>query len=382
MTRPRVVLVGWRLGGELERVVREGHDRFSYTVVSMDLDETLRPLVEWRRMPRPPLKSFRLGWPVFFALGCLRLARIDAELVHAVGPVPVVPNRVDLNTVTFCHAAYDEATAGNPVKGSAGSIGWRLGQRFTLALERWWFRRAVGMLVGISEGSAADLRRFYPGVRVTVMPRGIDLRRFTPDEEDRARFRAEQGVAPDSVVALFVDQQYRPLKGLDVAIEAFASARRAGGGPELLWVVGAGNERHAELAGRLGVGDRVRFLGYTTEVERCYRGADLFLLPTLYEAFCRAAHEAAACGLPVVAPPVNGIRELVGDDEAGVIAGRDPVELGRALIALSSDPARRKRMGEVAYRRAQEFDEQAVAGRIVALHERLLSQAPRRDTRA
>jgi glycosyltransferase involved in cell wall biosynthesis len=214
------------------------------------------------------------------------------------------------------------------------------------------------------------------------MPRGIDLRRFTPDEEDRARFRAEQGVAPDALVALFVDQQYRPLKGLDVAIEAFACARRAGGGPELLWVVGAGNERHAELAGRLGVGDRVRFLGYTTEVERCYRGADVFLLPTLYEAFCRAAHEAAACGLPVVAPPVNGIRELVGDDEAGVIARRDPVELGRALMALSSDPARRKRMGEVAYRRAQEFDEQAVAGRILALHERLLSQARRRGTRA
>lgn len=382
MTRPRVVLVGWRLGGELERVVREGHDRFNYTVVSMDLDETLRPLVEWRRMPRPALKSFRLGWVAFFALGCLRLARIDADLVHAVGPVPVVPNRVDLNTVTFCHAAYDEATAGNPVKGSASSIGWRLGQRFTLALERWWFRRAVGVLVGISEGSAADLRRFYPGVRVTVLPRGIDLRRFTPDEEDRARFRAEQGVAADSVVALFVDQQHRPLKGLDVAIEAFASARRAGGGPDLLWVVGAGNERHAELAGRLGVGDRVRFLGYTTEVERCYRGADLFLLPTLYEAFCRAAHEAAACGLPVVAPPVNGIRELVGADEAGVIAERDPVELGRALIALSSDPARRKRMGEVARRRAQEFDEQAVAGRILALHERLLSQARRRGTHA
>jgi glycosyltransferase involved in cell wall biosynthesis len=116
----------------------------------------------------------------------------------------------------------------------------------------------------------------------------------------------------------------------------------------------------------------VRFLGYTSEVERCYRAADLFVLPTVYEAFCRAAHEAAACGLPVVAPPVNGIRELVGDDEAGMIARRDPTDLARALAALASDPARRSRMGEVARQRALAFDEDAVAGRILALHESLL----------
>lgn len=372
MTKPRVVLVGWRLGGEYERVIQEGQDRFSYTVISMDLAEPLRPLVDWQRMPRPAFESFRLGWATFFALAGLRLARIDADLVHTVGPIPVVPNRVALNTVTFCHAAYDEATAGNPIKGSASSIGWRAGQRFTLGLERWWFRRAVRVLVGISAGSGADLRRFYPRVGVAVIPRGIDLQRFSPDDEDGRRFRQQQDVAPDAVVALFVDQWHRPLKGLDVAIEAFAANRRAGTGPDLLWVVGAGNEAYADLAAQRGVGDRVQFLGYTSEVERCYRAADLFVLPTVYEAFCRAAHEAAACGLPVVAPPVNGIRELVGDNEAGVIASRNPAAFADALAALASDPVRRARMGEVARRRALAFDEQEVAGRIIALHESLI----------
>jgi glycosyltransferase involved in cell wall biosynthesis len=373
MSKPRVAFVGWRLGGELERVIEQGRDRFDFTVVSMDLDESVRPLVHWHRMPRPRFGSFRLGWAAFFALGGLRVCRLDADLVHTVGPMPVVPNRVDLNTVTFCHAAYDEATAGNPLKGSSSAVGWRLGQRFTLGLERWWFRRAVRVLVGISEGSATDLRRFYPGVRVATLPRGIDLTRFCPDRDDRRRFREEQGAARDAVVALFVDQQYRPLKGLDLAIEGFAAARRTGTGPDLLWVVGAGNERHSELAARLGVGDRVRFLGYTSEVERAYRGADLFVLPTVYEAFCRAAHEAAACGLPVVAPPVNGIRELVGQDEAGIVARRDSADLARALSELAGDPERRARMGEVARHRALAFDEQAVAGRILALYESLLA---------
>jgi glycosyltransferase involved in cell wall biosynthesis len=373
MTKQRVAFVGWRLGGELERVIEQGLDRFDFTVVSMDLRESLRPLVDWRRMPRPRLNSFRLGWAAFFALGGLRVARLEADLVHTVGPMPVVPNRADLNTVTFCHAAYGEATAGSPLKGSSSAVGWRLGQRFTLGLERWWFRRAVRVLVGISEGSAADLRRFYPGVRVATLPRGIDLTRFCPDDDDGRRFREEHGVAPDAVVALFVDQQYRPLKGLALAIEGFAAARRRDTGPDLLWIVGAGNEGHAELATRLGVGDCVRFLGYTSEVERAYRGADLFVLPTVYEAFCRAAHEAAACGLPVVAPPVNGIRELVGQDEAGIVARRDSAAIACALAELAGDRERRVRMGEVARRRALAFDEQAVAGRILALYESLLA---------
>ena len=373
MSKPRVLLVGWRLGGELERVIRQGRDRFDYTVVSMDLDESLRPLVDWRQMPRPGFGSFRFGWMTFFGLGGLRVARLEADLVHTVGPMPIVPNRVDLNTVTFCHAAYDEATSGNPIKGSSSSIGWRAGQRFTLGLERWWFRRAVRVLVGISEGSAADLRRFYPGVRVAVIPRGIDLRRFSPDDEDGRRFREERGVAADAVVAVFVDQQHRPLKGLDLAIAAFAAARRAGTGPTCSGSWAPGTRARPLWLPSSASGNAVQFLGYTSEVERCYRGADLFVLPTVYEAFCRAAHEAAACGLPVIAPPVNGIRELIGEDEAGVIARRDADDLARALRRAHGGPSaaapgwERSRAGAPSC-----FDEDVVAERILALYESLL----------
>jgi glycosyltransferase involved in cell wall biosynthesis len=289
------------------------------------------------------------------------------------GPTPVVPNRVDLNTVTFCHAAYDEATGGDPVEGS--SIGWRLGRRLALALEHWWFKRRVKVLVGISADSAENLRRHYPGTEVVQMPRAIDLRRFKPDPEARKRVRHENSVRENEVVALFVDQDHRPYKGLELAIEAFASARRSGGGPDLLWVLGAGNERCASLAEQLEVGQCVRFLGYRSDTERFCQAADIFVLPTLYEAFCRAAHEAAACGLPVVAPPVHGIRELVGDDEAGIIAKRDPLELARALIALSADRALRERMARMGRQRSLAFGEEQVAGRNVALHESLVDSA-------
>jgi glycosyltransferase involved in cell wall biosynthesis len=368
---PVIAIVGWKLGGELEGAIRAGAGRFRYVVVSMSLPPELRPLVEWHRMPWPSWNSYRFRWIVFFVLGGLRVRRVGADLVHSVGPTPIVPNRVDLNTVTFCHAAFHTATAGKRLKGSSSVIGWRLGQSFALMLERWWFRR-VRVLAGISEGGVADLRRCYPGREVVFTPRGIDTRRFRPDPVARDGLRDAEGVAGGSVVALFVDQAHRPLKGLDLAIEGFAAALRSGRGADLLWVLGAGNEGHLALAERLGVGDRVRFLGYRLDVERVYQAADIFLLPTAYETFCRAAHEAAACGLPIVAPPVSGIRELIGEDEAGIGVGRSADEISRALVTLAGDSDRRTRMGAVGRSRALAYDERAAAQRVLALHEALL----------
>jgi glycosyltransferase involved in cell wall biosynthesis len=374
--RPLIAMVGWRLGGELEGAIRAGNERFRYAVVSMSLEPEMRPLVTWYRMPWPRWNSFRFRWIVFFILGGLRVRRIGADLVHTVGPTPIVPNRVDLNTVTFCHAAFGAATEGRPVKGSSSRIGWRLGQRVALALERWWFRR-VRVLGGISAGGVADLRRCYPGHEVVLTPRGIDTARFRPDPAARTELRDEEGVAGDSVVALFVDQAHRPLKGLDLAIEGFAKAVRSGRGPELLWVLGEGNDGHRALAEGFGVATRVRFLGYRIDVERVYQAADIFVLPTAYETFCRAAHEAAACGLPVVAPPVPGIRELIGEDEAGILAGREAGEVAEALVALAGDPERRARMGEVGRTRALVHETGAAAGSVVALHDALLASSRR-----
>jgi glycosyltransferase involved in cell wall biosynthesis len=373
-TAPRIAIVGWKLGAELESAIRAGSGRFRYVVVSMSLDPSLRPFVEWHRMPWLRWNSFRARWLVFFLMGWYRLERLNADLVHCVGPTPIVPNRVDLNTVTFCHAAFHAATAEDPVRGGSSSIGWRLGQRLALRLERWWFKR-VRVLGGISDGGVADLRRNYPGAEVVLTPRGIDTTRFKPDPAGREQLRQQEGVGPDGVVALFVDQEHRPLKGLELALEAFAASIRSGGGPDLLFVLGAGNESYAALATKLGIEPRVRFLGYRLDVERVYQAADIFVLPTAYETFCRAAHEAAACELPVVGPPVSGIRELIGDDEAGIVAHRDADELARALTTLAGDPARRARMGRLGRARALAFGVEKSAESIVEVHRSLIQSA-------
>ena len=109
--------------GELEEAIRQGHERFDYVVISMALD------------PRCARSSNGTGsrcsdgtrsgsdGSIFYVVAGLRVSRAGADLVHTVGPTPVVPNRVDLNTVTFCHAAYDEATAADAAQGDLGSGG-------------------------------------------------------------------------------------------------------------------------------------------------------------------------------------------------------------------------------------------------------------------
>ncbi len=370
-SQSRVALVCWRLGSELERLIELDAADVRYVVVSADLRADLRDRVEWHRIPLPAYPSFRLRWLVFWVLGTRRIGQVRADLVHTIGPTPIVSCDVDLNTVTFCHAGHMAATSRPGVKGT--SIGWRVGQQLALRLEQRWFTRRVRVLGALTPSSGEELRRFYPGVPVVLTPRGLDLGRFRRDESARRSFREARRLMPHEVVAVFVDQDHRPLKGLEIAIRAFVQARESAASLAQLWVLGSGSGHYRTLAENLGVGSSVRFLDYRSDIERFYQAADVFVLPTAYETFCRSAHEAAACGLPVVATEVSGIRDLIGANEAGFAVRREAGEIARALAELARDAALRVRMGEAACERAAAFGIDSSARQIAAVHRQLLA---------
>ena len=345
--RPRVALVAYDVIGHqgtgrvITELVRRAHDRLDFVVIARNVAQDLRPLVEWKRAPAPA-RPYKAQLAAFYVTGGLRLATTRADLVHVHSIGVLVPNRVDLDSVHFCRRGFMEATG---VVGPGGLTG------FHLALERRCRLRAR-MLAALSEGSRRELVRFFPGVPVVVTPNGVDAERFAPDEATRAGLRQEEGVGDGEVVALFVANSWHQ-KGLGVAIEALGIAARSGRAPDRLWVVGYGSEdRYGELAREHGVGDRVRFFGLRSDVERFYRAADLFVLPTLYEQCCLSVYEAAAAGLPVVTTPVSGMEELIGQDEAGLIVPRDPAAVASGLARLAADPGLRSRLGETGRARA------------------------------
>lgn len=377
--RPRIALVlidaGSRsgTGNAAHELLRRGHAAYDFVVVSTRLAEEVRPFAELRKIPAP-YGPFRLRWLVFYLLAGLRLRGIDADLVHTLAPAPLVPNRVDLATVLFSQAAFFEH------RPKPTGLLDRLARSFSVGLEHRAYRPdRVRVLTALAEGGRAELERLHPGVPVVVTPHVLDRERFHPDERSRDEMRRTHDVAPGEVVACFVNNIFWEHKGLAIAIRSFAAARRSAPGIAQLWVIGVGPvERYRAIAREAGVADRVRFLGWRGDIERLYGAADVLLHPATYETFSLAVHEAAACGIPVVATRVNGVEDLLADGSAGILVERNETAVTDALLRLARDPELRRRMGEAGHRRAIEFGPELFTESVLGAYRDLLtSRRPR-----
>ena len=225
------------------------------------------------------------------------------------------------------------------------------------------------------------LRRWkVPARKISVLGNGIDLARFdraSVTVEDAATARMEMGaLGPDDVVVGLVGRLVHEKGYLDM----FEAARRLQTThPNLrVCVIGpddpdkAGSITTAERTAAESVG--VRFLGPRKDMARLYRGMDIHVLASHREGFPRAAMEAAAMGLPIVATDVRGCRQVVQHDVTGLLVPReDPAALAEAIALLAADPNRRTRMGTAAMAKAtREFDQDRCIEHTLAIYKRLL----------
>lgn len=376
--RPTVALVAVSLGHRpgvghrLGELVSATSDRFRFVAIASHVPSDLHNHVQWQRIA-PARGPLRLRWATFFVRASLRLRTQPADLIHVVGPSPMVAQRVDLATIIFHWASYDRSLrAGGEHR---GSIVEAIGRWTMLTIERRRYRPGrVHMLATVSEPARRELAAASPEVPVALTPEGVDCRRFRPDPAVRGQVRSALGVSQDEIVAIFVGLERRDTKGLALTISAFARARAAGTGPTRLWLLGTTGARWRRLVGSLGLEHQVELLGFRDDVERFMAAADLFVLPTVYEAFCRAAHEAAACGLPVVAPAVHAVAELIGDDEAGLTISRSVDSVANALSRLAREAGLRARLGAEARRRALAVGSADYPQAVASLYERLLAE--------
>jgi len=215
----------------------------------------------------------------------------------------------------------------------------------------------------------ALLRRWHLSPRAQLLGNGIDLTRFDPDRVDpaeRASRRAGFGVTDDTVVIGVVGRLVAE-KGYPELLEAFA--RLTPGRFALVCVGGSDDEKADRLDPALvarAEADGVRFLGHRDDVDALLGAFDVFVLPSHREGFPRAAMEAAAMALPIVATDVRGCREIVEPGVNGfLVPVHDPAALAGALEAMA-DPGLRFRFGSGSRRRAVErFDEREVVRRVL-----------------
>jgi glycosyltransferase involved in cell wall biosynthesis len=170
-------------------------------------------------------------------------------------------------------------------------------------------------IVVLSEYTRKKLERTYglSSSKVNVIPGGVDLERFRPSTE-KAEIRSRMGL-PENKFILFTVRNLVPRMGLENLISAFNIVQN-GRTDSLLVIGGEGPLEPAlkEQAARCGVEEFVRFAGYIPDQDlpAYYQMADLFILPTTeLEGFGLVTVEALASGLPVLATPVGGTREIL-----------------------------------------------------------------------
>ena len=224
--------------------------------------------------------------------------------------------------------------------------------------------------------SSAVARQFSGSSRARVIHDGLPR---APRALGRDEARAAFGIPPERPAVALVGR-VSDWKGQDVLLRALAEIPLVERGAVALMAgdaaPGAGDlpRRLEMLAGRLGVAERVRWLGFRHDVDEIWAAADVAVVPsTRPEPLGLVAMEAGAAGVPVVASAHGGVAELVRDGETGLLVPPgDPSALAAAVRLLADDPELAGRMGEAGRRRVREhFGVERMLAELQDLYEEL-----------
>ncbi len=204
------------------------------------------------------------------------------------------------------------------------------------------------------------------GCDIDVIPNFVDLDEFRPPRERCPLFPAADKV-------LMHISNMRPVKRLMDVIGVFDRVRQAM--PARLVLAGDGPDREVaeREVDRLGLKDRVRFIGKIEDVAQVMRWAHLFLLPSQSESFGLSALEALATGVPVIGARVGGLPEVVEHQVSGYLAEPGNVEeMAAGALALLTDTARYEAASVAARERAAAFATDRVVPRYEEVYARVM----------
>ncbi len=244
---------------------------------------------------------------------------------------------------------------------------------------------AADRLVANSDEEARQLIGLYDAdpARVCTINPGVDLSVFQPGSQQEARRRL--GLGSDAVVLVFAGR-VQPLKAPDVVLRAAATLVRDDPSLARLTVAFIGGPSGAgradpdgltELSAALGISDLVRLEPPCPQPELAdwYRAASIVMVPSHSESFGLVAVEAQACGTPVVAASVGGLRTAVRNGVSGVLVdSRDPASYARAVRDLIAHPAALARLSLGARRHASRFGWGATVDRLMQLYSAAMSE--------
>jgi glycosyltransferase involved in cell wall biosynthesis len=239
-------------------------------------------------------------------------------------------------------------------------------------LEAWTSRRAQ-RIVCVSQ-AVADFcghQAAFPSDKLLVIPNGIDLAGYPPG---RRLLAGQVGLPEDRRLLLFIGR-FSPQKAVDWLLDCAPGLLERLPRHDLV-LVGDGPLRPPwqRLATRLGIADRVHFLGYRDDIPDLLAAADLLVLPSRWEGMPNVVLEAMASSLPVVATKAAGVTELLG-----LLADQQTIEFGDSqaltdtIVRIADQPDLASRLGQANRRRVAD---QFSLDRMIQAYAELYQQAP------
>ncbi|MBN1481249.1 glycosyltransferase [candidate division KSB1 bacterium] len=339
---------GFSFGGAetklLELVKHMDKNRFETTVISLGLGNEIEEL--------------------FHQLDCRvmtfqRQKQIDFKLLSRVRDF-IRDEGIDIVMTTLFYADVLGAMAGHS-GGARGVFSWEtISSPKWLVPHRFWsYRYAIrytDKVISVSKSTArwlVEKRKVSPH-KVMIIPYGVNLDKFNPNVKNVRR--EDIGLHPDDIVIGQVSR-LNEQKGHTYLIQA--APKILAQQPNVKFVLVGDGPLRVELEQHIrerDLQDNFVLLGFRHDVPDLLPLLDVFVLPSLYEGLPNVVLEAMACGLPVVATPVDGTKEAVIDGETGfLVPERDPDQLAQKLLEVISNDDLKLKLGLAGRRRVEDY---------------------------
>ncbi|HRF59403.1 MAG TPA: glycosyltransferase family 4 protein [Fimbriimonadaceae bacterium] len=355
----------------LVRGLRErGHSVHIWTAAHFGYRDSDPSTYRFPAFPTPWTKQYPLAFPPFYPM-LRHFRRQTYDVVHTHTPFTIGfvglrwAQSHELPVVSTYHTLYDKYAHYIPFVPKRYV-------RYKIAKHTHYYYNEVDEVITPSEAAQRWLLRHSVRTPITVIPTATGLP--VDDPLLRSETRRHFGVAPDQRVLLYVGRIARE-KNMGALFHAAALLFRDD--PSLwLWLVGDGPYRDAcaEMARNLGIGDRVRFLGFVprAEVDAYYAGADLFVFPSMTETQGLVVAEAMSHGLPAIVVHGGGAGNAVQDGINGYLVRNDPEVIADRVRILLDDEARYRAFAQAARQSVRGNSEDRMVDRVVEIYLRAL----------
>lgn len=350
------------------------YDRHKYRMTFA----TLKPMARWLEsfMREHSVETFscnaggRLSYPLAVVQLARRLRANGCQIFHAhlfepsvVGLTAARLARVPARVLTRHYSNYHT----------------RIDRRLYVGLDQ-WCTALSHHVIGVSNETAEHLVRVEgaPAAKVTAIHNGLDFERVRVSGPDaRSRVRNELGLG--DAFTFLIAARLHPEKGYEHLFEAVHLLKRRNDRPFVLLVAGRGPflEHYEGLVTSLDIADRVRFLGFRSDLPDLMVASDVFVLASVAEAFGLVLAEALFLGIPVLATRIGGIPEIVDDGVDGrLVAAGDPGELSQLMESFLRGDIRLPGRGETAKKKVRErFDFEKMLKAYEAVYEHVLGES-------